>query len=217
MIPRRVTYLPLLVVVLSWVTLAALLLVLLWFPTAAHAWNIAKGTNGVIVSRESSDTTAQVIITRRADYIPGDTWSSAAGSTSRPSSKDAYRIFEVICYLDQSNGVADSIEVPLKPGYRCQLVSVADANTASVIYQTFAILNESLAVALPATQSVAVSSLPSVLGTVAVSNHPTAAAVDTGAVTAVRVVSAPTDPLVVVGWLCLLFGVFFIVGFKAVG
>jgi len=119
------------------VVVAALASLLL--PGQAIAWELAKSTNGVIVARSFDDTSsANVVVYRYWDYKGGSEWVWNDGGNV-PLSTGSYSANNFLAL----GGAWGSVEVPLKSGYRCQLLRIVQSGRAD---ELFAVLNEPLAV-----------------------------------------------------------------------
>lgn len=118
------------------------------FPSVAGAWDMMKSTNGLIIER-SEDDTRSTDVYLYYDYKGGSDWNSYGGANNPNyvSSYNANRRF-----LQLAN-TGEALEIPLVPGYRCQMLYLADG----VKTKTFAVLNEPLAVS----GAVTVSAMPS--------------------------------------------------------
>lgn len=140
---------------------AVLALVLfLAVPGSAFAWDIAKASSGVVISRSLDDTlTTGIAVDLYWQYLGGDDWTT----TKPPNWAASYGAHKSYVF----DGSFDGIEIPLVPGYRMQGVFVTQGSTT----RAFAVVNDRLAVSLPSTQTVGVSSMP----TVAVSSMPSVA------------------------------------------
>lgn len=147
----------------AFVALALALFFGSWSP--AFAWDLGKSTNGVVINREPSDTsTATVVVSLYYDYKGGASWVSSY----TPSYTSSYNTTRWICNIDGVD--ADALEVDLQPGYRCQMVQVAQGST----YRKFAVLYEPLKVSVENTSVPArLTTTASVTGTVSVSAMPT--------------------------------------------
>lgn len=140
----------------------------------AWAWTVAKSSNGLLLSRESTDSTASVGVKVYSGYRGGSSWvpafppKSGSSYSAETVSLDVYGL--------------EVFEVPLvRDGGRCQMVFVSNPS------RSYAVLYEPLLVDVEGMPEVSVSELPtvSVVGTVAVSKLPTASVVGTVAVSAI--------------------------------
>lgn len=128
-------------------------------PWSAGAWELSKGTNGVVLMRESSDTTAAVAIDRFWNYKYGDAdWVFSSSTDRLPNSYLAYNSSANVAQI-QAGSLADAIEVQLQPGYRLQMVRVKLLDTPFTSLQTFAVVNDALGVRV--SNDVTISAMPS--------------------------------------------------------
>lgn len=157
------------------------------FPGSALAWDLGKSSNGVVINRESSDTnTATVVVTVFYDYKGGASWVTSF----TPSYTSSYQSQKWICNVDGTD--ADAIEIDLMPGYRLQMVQVAQGTT----YRKFAVINEALKVSevgtlpvpvyLSRDATVAVSAMPATINASIGSTLPVTLAGFAGAGSALR-------------------------------
>lgn len=122
----------------------------------ALAWQLSKTTNGVVIERETSDSTTNTAsYTIYYDYkgVVGNTYDSAYSprlTTSYSQNTTTMAVFD-------SAGQVSSVEIPLVANYRVQLVTITGTVTGT---KSFVILSEPLKVSLPSTQSVSVSNWP---------------------------------------------------------
>lgn len=124
-------------------------------PVVASAWEVLKGTNGVVINRSVDDTMAPAL-TLYGSYKGGNSWTSSFTAFSASS----YTTNTVMSTYMGTN--AGSWEIPLPDGYgRCQLIQLSWTEGGSNKYENHAILNEPL--------NVAVSGAVDVSGTVPVS------------------------------------------------
>lgn len=124
----------------SLVIVAALLAVLA-LPAVAHGWELSKSSNGVIVSRDASDTPgyyASVVV--YYDYKGGDDYSASYS----PRVATSYRQNVTYSSIFDAFGSIDAVEIPLVPDYRVQFVSVQSSLSSTNKY--FVCLNEPIAV-----------------------------------------------------------------------
>lgn len=120
----------------------------------AFAWSVNKSTNGIVIEREASDLASTTVsISRYWDYKGGENWDTA----KNPASGTQYNSSEV---LFASATIFEAFEVPYRPDYgRLQMITVAQTGQPG---RLFMLVMEPMKVSLPANQSVAISTMPSV-------------------------------------------------------
>lgn len=135
---------------------AIALVAALSFPGVANAVGVDTSRPGVVaLTRQSTDTTAQVNVFVYYDYKGGATWNTTYGATTTSSYRSAApgMIFPI---------GATHLDVPIVAGYRCQYV---DAGALG----KFAVLNDAVIGSIPTTVTAAIPGGVSLASTAAVS------------------------------------------------
>lgn len=111
--------------------IASLAVALAFVCSPAYAWDAVKSSNGLVMVRESTDTTASTDIRIFYGYKGGDQWSASYPVTSWTSYASS------TVFTNFLPPEVDAIEIPLLPnGGRFQLVSSAGAGVlVPVIYE----------------------------------------------------------------------------------
>lgn len=144
--------------ILTGIAASAFVLASLAVCSPAFAWEAYKSTNGVVVVRESQDTTAAADVTVYYDYKGGQSWSPSYN----PVYSSSYR--QLVTFPSFMQGNVDAMEVPLVDGYRFQCVSIAGAGGEfPVIYEPLNVAVKSFTptatVSIPETSTVDVGSI----------------------------------------------------------
>jgi hypothetical protein len=129
---------------------AGVFLALALFAVPASAWELSKSSNGVVVNRQSTDSSQGVNVYVYYDYKGGSYWSSGQS----PSVTSSYNANDFVGLVFSTGDTGQSIEIALKPNYRCQLVVLSQSGVGQ---KTFAVLNEIHQVSVIGTPTVAVS------------------------------------------------------------
>lgn len=125
------------------------------FPLSAGAYSLSKSTNGLIIDRESTDSTAAVNVYLHYAYS-----NESAGSwLTTVSVFDTTKFGSTKTLAMVGGDLGDSIEVPLQSGYRFQLIRISNNAT---IDKRFAILNEPMEVTVENTPTVNIGTQPAV-------------------------------------------------------
>lgn len=156
----------------------------------AYAWEVAKSSNGVVVMRQSDDSTATVGLSIYHGYKGGDSWSAS------------YPVFYAASYAAATTYVnfivdsADVVEVPLDPANgRVQMVYLNDG-------KRLAVLCEPMNVAVQGTVPVSVATtLPVSLDTTLGVSIGTTLPVEVVGIGAVE--RAELTVVLIIGGLCL--------------
>lgn len=137
--PRRIQLVRVRVFVMLTVALALV-------ASPAFGWSIVKSTNGVVLDRESGDSTATVTVTVRYDYKGGNSY-----SPSYPYSAASFNASTPAMYLGEH---VDSVELDLVDGYRIQYVGL----TVGSVTRAFVVINEPMQVAVESSVPIAIDS-----------------------------------------------------------
>lgn len=140
-------------------TIAVGVLVGLGVPAHAHAWQLNKGTNGVVISRESDDTSKAAEVFVYYGYKGGEVDWTDTFSPTVTSSYNLNKRYRFALAADYGT----SFEVPLHKDHRLQLVYVRETVSPNTPLATFAVINEPVQVReVEPIESVKVSDLPGV-------------------------------------------------------
>lgn len=164
---------------------AVILAAVLTHPATASAWGGDKSSNGFVLNRESTDTTVGVNVYLYWDYMGGSNWDPnyPIADVSR------FRQSATVAWLDS---FGEGCEIPLRPGYRVQMVRVYGGG----VDRRFGVISEPLSVDVTRSCDVTVSAVE-------------------GTLTA----DAGESTMEYFGWLfgIVCIGVFFVAGSRAVG
>lgn len=172
---------------------------------SCFAWDVDVKPTGFMVSRTSVDPTSTTQVTLYYDYKGGDGegWAASYGPVSGGSYNKNTDISLVPSLI---NGTATMFYPARSDGGRFQYLYIAGANVS----RHAGVFDFRQAVTLPAGQSVAVSTMPSLTlsGALATTSSPLPVTVQS---------SPSTDVMLVMTAWTVAFGLFFLVGFRAVG
>lgn len=137
-----------------------LVVALLSVVPRAFAWDIGKSSNGLVINRTAEDTNTvnTVTVVRYYGYKGGESYWSGSYA---PMNVASWNYNDSVYFAGASSSAG--MEIPLKEGYRLQMVLLTQTATAD---QKFAVVNEAVRVETSGTVPVSVAeTLPVSLAT----------------------------------------------------